>query len=77
VPSPEPARRAPRSYYAGRVQRRALGLLFATLAAVLAAVGVAALVGTGGGAGRWLVAVAALAIAGWLASLGAAALKRR
>jgi hypothetical protein len=59
------------------VQRRALGLLFATLAAVLAAVGVAALVGAGGGAGRWLVGIAAIAIAGWLASLAATALRRR
>jgi hypothetical protein len=59
------------------VQRRALGLLFATLAAVLAAVGVAALAGTGGGGGRWLVGVAALAVAGWLASLAVGAFRRR
>jgi hypothetical protein len=59
------------------VQRRALGLLFTTLAAVLTAVGVTALAGAGGGAGRWLVAVAALAIAAWLATLAIGALRRR
>jgi hypothetical protein len=64
-------------HYPEPVQRRALGLLFATLAAVLAAVGVGALVGAGGGAGRWLVAAAALAIAAWLASLAAGGLRRR
>jgi hypothetical protein len=59
------------------MQRRALGLLFAALAVVLAAIAVAALVGTGGGAGRWLVAVASLALAAWLASLATGALRRR
>jgi hypothetical protein len=59
------------------VQRRALGVLFAGLAAVLAAVGAYALAGAGSGASRWLVGVAALAIAAWLASLAASALRRR
>ena len=64
------------SLYAGRVQRRALGILFAVLAAVLAAVGVAALAGGGGSAGRLLVGVAALVIAAWLASLAVGAYRR-
>jgi hypothetical protein len=51
------------------VQRRALGLLFATLAAVLAATAVWAAIGAGHGVRRWIVAFAALALAGWLASL--------
>jgi hypothetical protein len=58
------------------VQRRALGLLFAGLAAVLAAVAAAAFAGAGGGARGWIVGVAALAIAGWLASLALAAFRR-
>jgi hypothetical protein len=58
------------------VQRRALGLLFAVLAAVLAAVAVAALLDAGG-VRRWLIAAAALAIAGWLASLAAGVLRHR
>jgi hypothetical protein len=59
------------------VQRRALGLLFAVLAAVFAAVGGYALVGAGSGARRWLVAAAAFAIALWFGSLAAGALRRR
>jgi hypothetical protein len=51
------------------VQRRALGLLFGMLALVFAATGVAALVGAGGGAKGWVVAVGALALGAWLASL--------
>ena len=50
-------------------QRNALGVLFAALAAVLAAVAVGALIGAGERPVGWLVAVAALAIAGWLGSL--------
>jgi hypothetical protein len=63
--------------YAARVQRRALGILFAGLAVVLAATAVAALIGAGGSAKGWVVAVAALALAGWLASLAATAWRRR
>jgi hypothetical protein len=58
------------------VQRRALGLLFVVLAAALTAVAVAALVGAGGEARGWLVAVAALALAFWLGSVGLGALRR-
>jgi hypothetical protein len=58
-------------------QRRALGVLFAALAAVLAAVAVAALLGAGGNGARWLIAVAALALAGWLGSLAVSGLRRR
>ena len=58
-------------------QRRALGALFTALAAVLAAVAAAALIGAGGNAARWLIAVAALALAGWLGSLAMAAFRRR
>ena len=59
------------------MQRRALGILFAVLAVVFAATAVAALVGAGGGAKGWVVAVGALALAGWLGSLAASALRRR
>jgi len=57
------------------VQRRALGLLFVVLAAALLAVAVAALVGAGGEARGWIVAVAALALALWLGSVGLGALR--
>jgi hypothetical protein len=57
--------------------RRALGALFTALAAVLAAVAAAALIGAGGNAARWLIAIAALALAGWLGSLAMAAFRRR
>ena len=57
------------------MQRHALGLLFAVLAAVLGAVSVAALVGAAG-PGRWIVGLAALALAGWLGSLALSALRR-
>jgi hypothetical protein len=59
------------------VQRHALGLLFTGLAAVLIAVAAAALVGAGGGARGWVVAVASLALAAWLASLAIASFRRR
>jgi hypothetical protein len=59
------------------VQRSALGLLFAFLAAVFAAVGGYALAGAGSGARRWLVAAAAFAIALWLGSLAVGAFRRR
>ncbi len=59
------------------MQRRALGLLFAFLAAILAAVAAFALIGAGSGARRWIVGLAALAIAGWLASLAVSVLRIR
>jgi hypothetical protein len=55
------------------VQRRALGLLFAVLAAVFLLVAVAA---TGHGVRGWIVAVAALAIAVWLGSMAVSAFRR-
>jgi hypothetical protein len=58
------------------VQRRALAFLFATLAAALAAVAVVSGVGAGGDAARWIVAVAALALAAWLGSLARSAWPR-
>jgi hypothetical protein len=57
------------------VQRRVLGVLFCALAAALIATAVAALVGAGGQARGWIVAIAALALAGWLGSLGLSALR--
>jgi hypothetical protein len=59
------------------VQRHALGLLFTGLAAVLIAVAAAALVGAGGAPRGWIVAVASLALAAWLATLALAAFRRR
>jgi len=56
------------------VQRRALGGLFAVLAAAFVMVAVAA---TGHGVRGWLVTVAAAAIAAWLGSLALSALRRR
>jgi hypothetical protein len=38
---------------------------------------VAALIGAGGSAKGWVVAIGALAIAAWLASMAASALRRR
>ena len=58
-------------------QRRALGALFTVLAAVLVAVAAAALIGAGGTAARWLIGVAALALAGWLGSLALSAFRSR
>jgi len=58
------------------VQRRVLGVLFCALAAALVALAVAALAGAGGEARGWIVAIAALALAGWLGSLGLSALRR-
>ena len=59
------------------VQRHALGILFAAIAAVLAAIAAAALVGAGGDAKGWVVAVAAVALACWLGSLSVSAFRRR
>jgi hypothetical protein len=58
------------------VQRRALGILFCVLAAALIALAVAAFVGAGGEARGWIVEIAALALAGWLGSVGLSALRR-
>jgi hypothetical protein len=51
------------------VQRRALRVLFGGLAALFVLVAAAAIAGAGGQAKGWIVAIASLAIAGWLASL--------
>ncbi len=75
--SGRPGSRSVDEDYPARVQRRALGILFAGLAVVLAGIAAAALIGAGGSAKGWVVAVAALAIAGWLASLAASAFRRR
>ena len=50
------------------MQRHALGLLFAVLAAALAAVAIYAFAG-GGDAGRLVVGVAAAAVAAWFVTL--------
>jgi len=59
------------------VQRHALAILFTFLAAALAAVAAAALVHADSDARRWVVGLAAFALAGWLASLALAAFRRR
>ena len=51
-------------------------MLFAVLAAALAAVSAYAFVG-GGSAGRLVIGVAAAAVAAWLATLSLSALRRR
>ncbi|HEY4236673.1 MAG TPA: hypothetical protein VGM45_04980 [Gaiellaceae bacterium] len=58
------------------MQRHALGLLFAVLAAALAAVAAYAFAGAEE-AGRFVVGAAALAVAAWLATLSASAFRRR
>jgi hypothetical protein len=57
------------------VQRRALGALFVLLALALGGVAYESAHGAGGSAGRWVVAVAAAAIAVWLATLAWRALR--
>ena len=57
------------------MQRHALGMLFAVLAAALAAVAAYALAG-GDDARRLLVGLAAAAVAVWLATLSASAFRR-
>ena len=58
------------------MQRHALGILFAILAAALTAIAAYAL--AGGDSGRQLIiGIAALAVAAWLASLSAGAFRRR
>jgi hypothetical protein len=58
------------------VQRHALGILFAVLAAALAAVAAYAFVGADN-ARRLVIGFAAVAVAGWLATLSASAFRRR
>ena len=58
------------------MQRHALGLLFAVLAAALAAVAAYAFVG-GDNPGRLVIGAAATAVAAWLATLSASAFRRR
>jgi hypothetical protein len=58
------------------VQRHALGMLFAVLAAALTAVAAYAFAG-GENAGRLLIGAAALAVAAWLATLSTGAFRRR
>ena len=58
------------------MQRHALGLLFAGLAAALAAVAAYAFAGADNPR-RLVVGAAALAVAAWLASLSASAFRRR
>jgi hypothetical protein len=57
------------------VQRRALGFLFCGLAAALVVTAAAALLGAGQEARGWIVAIAALALAGWLGSLALSAFR--
>jgi hypothetical protein len=57
------------------VQRRVLGFLFCGLAAALIVTAAAALLGAGKEARGWIVAIAALALAGWLGSLGLSAFR--
>ena len=63
--------------YALPVQRRALGILFGTLAAVFAATAVWAAIGAGSNAGRWVVTAASAALAAWLGSLAASVFRSR
>jgi hypothetical protein len=58
------------------VQRRALAVLFCGIALALIVTAVAAIAGAGDEAAGWIVAVAALALAGWLGSLGVGAFRR-
>jgi hypothetical protein len=58
------------------VQRRAMGVLFAVLAAALTAVAIYALAG-GDSARHLVVGVAAAAVAAWLATVSASAFRRR
>jgi hypothetical protein len=58
------------------VQRHALGLLFAVLAAALASIAAYAFAG-GDEPRRLVVGAAALAVAAWLATLSASAFRRR
>jgi hypothetical protein len=56
-------------------QRPALGTLFAFLSLAFAGVAFAAGYGAGGEVGRWIVALAAAALAVWLATMSFRALR--
>jgi hypothetical protein len=56
-------------------QRPALGALFALLALAFAGIAFAAGYGAGGETGRWVIALAAAVLSGWLASLAFRALR--
>jgi hypothetical protein len=56
-------------------QRRALGALFSLLSIGLAGVAFAAGSGAGGQPGRWVIVLAAAALAVWLGSLAVRALR--
>jgi hypothetical protein len=58
------------------VQRRALAVLFCGIALALIVTAAAAIAGAGDEAAGWIIAVAALALAGWLGSVGLGALRR-
>jgi hypothetical protein len=58
------------------VQRQALGILFAVLAAALAAIAAYALAG-GDNPRRIVIGLAALAVAAWLVTLSLSAFRRR
>ena len=58
------------------MQRRALGGLFCAIAAALIATAAAALIGAGNEPRGWIIAVAALALAAWLGSVGISAFRR-
>ena len=57
------------------MQKRALGVLFVGLATALVVVAVAALLGASGAA-RWVIAVAAVALAAWMASNALSVLRK-
>jgi drug/metabolite transporter superfamily protein YnfA len=59
------------------VQRRALGFLFATLAAIFTATALWALLSAGSSAKGWVVGVASLALAAWLGSLAVTIFRSR
>ena len=58
------------------MQRRALSVLFCGLAAVFLLIAAAAIADAGNSPRLWIVAVAALALAGWLGSVGVSGLRR-
>jgi hypothetical protein len=68
-------RRSPKENKNRGVQQRAPGLLFGLLSLTLVAVAVAAITTTDRGV-RWLIALAALALAGWLGSLALSVLRK-
>jgi hypothetical protein len=59
------------------VQRRALGFLFGTLAAIFAATAVWAILSAGSSSKGWVVGVASFALAAWLGSLAVTAFRHR